>query len=395
MTRRPRSVLALVLAASCIFPIYSASSSETVIYSYDALGRLSKVGRTGSVNNGTSACYSHDEAANRSNVKAATAADCATGATPSVFSVNDSVTLEGQSLMFVVTRAGAAQASYSVNYATSNGTAASGSDYSSTSGTLTFLPGQVTKQIIVPTLFASSFEATETLNFTLSSPTGGATLGDAAGLGTITDNGTPPSFSISDAVAVEGGGLAFTVTKNGASSVSFDVSYATANGTAIAGTDYSAASGALTFTGSDTTKSITVTTIDDAIIENTKTVQVNLSAPTGGSTIADGQGIGSLTDNENYPPVANTDLLSVQACKTASKNVIANDTDPEGHTPLILLEATSPGTHGFASVINSTTVQFEANDFPGTETVTYVVMDSMGAMAGGTLSVQVTSAVCQ
>ena len=369
-----------------------AAASETVTYSYDALGRLVKVSRAGTVNNGVSACYSYDEAANRSNLKSATAANCSTGASASVFSVGDALALEGESLVFVVTRAGPALASYSVEYETSNGSATSGSDYTATSGTLTFLPGQVAKQVSVLTSFASSHEATETLNFTLT-PTGGATLGDGSGVGTITDNGTPPSFSISDTTAVEGGGLNFTVTRNSASSVSFDVSYATANGTAIEGTDYNAASGTLTFTGSDTAKSITVTTIDDAVIENTKTVQVNLSGPTGGSTIADGQGIGSITDNENYPPVANTDTLSLKVCKTANKNVIANDTDPEGHLPLTLLEVTS-GSHGTASVLNSTTVQFESNDFPGTDTLTYIVMDSQGAMASGTLSVQVTSGVC-
>lgn len=395
MTGRRRSIIVLALLASCILPIYSAVASETVAYTYDALGRLVKVGRSGSINNGVSACYNYDEAANRANVTAATAADCATGASPPSFAVNDAVVLEGGSLVFVVTKTGAASSSFSVNYATSNGTATSGSDYTTTSGTLTFEPGQVSKQISVPTAFASSLEATETLNFTLSSPTGSATITDASGLGTITDNGTPPSFSISDAVAVvEGGGLAFTVTKNSASSVSFEVNYATADGTAVEGTDYNAASGTLTFTGSDTTKSITVTTIDDAAIENAKTVQVNLSGATGGSTIADGQGVGSMTDNENYPPVANTDTLSVQTCHTGSKNVIANDTDPEGNTPLTLIEATNPLTHGYASVLNGTTVQFEANDFPGTETVTYVVMDSKGVMGSGTLSVQVTSGVC-
>lgn len=371
-----------------------APASETVTYSYDAHGRLVKVGRSGTVNNGVSACYSYDEAANRANLRAATAADCTTGASPPSFAVNDAVVTEGGSLVLVITKSGAASTSFSVNYATSNGTATSGSDYTATSGTLTFLPGQVAKQVSVPTAFASSFEASETVNFTLSSPTGGATLADATGLGTINDNGTPPSFSISDVTAVEGSGLELTVTKTGAASVSFSVNYATANGTAVEGTDYHAASGTLTFTGSDTAKSITVTTIDDNIIENSKTVLVNLSGATGGSTITDGQGVGTMTDNENFPPVANPDSMSVQVCKTKTVNVTANDTDPEGHLPLTLLDVTS-GQHGAASVLNSSTVHFEANDFPGTDTLTYVVMDYRGAMSSGTLSVQVTSGVCQ
>jgi hypothetical protein len=114
-----------------------ASAAETVTYNYDALGRLVKTLRSGSVNNGVSACYAYDEAANRSNVTAATAADCATGAAPPSFAVNDAVVMEGGSLVFVVTKAGAASSSFSVNFATSDGTAVSGSDYTATSGALT------------------------------------------------------------------------------------------------------------------------------------------------------------------------------------------------------------------------------------------------------------------
>lgn len=46
-----------------------SSASETVTYSYDAKGRLVKVERTGTVNNGVKAEYSHDKAGNRTNVK--------------------------------------------------------------------------------------------------------------------------------------------------------------------------------------------------------------------------------------------------------------------------------------------------------------------------------------
>jgi len=380
-------ILALFLAGP-------ASAGETITYGYDALGRLVKVSRSGSVNNGVSACYNYDEGANRANLTAATSSDCATGASPPSFATSDAVVMEGSPLVFVVTKAGAASTSFSVNYATSNGTASSPGDYTATSGTLTFLPGQVTKQVSVPTAYASSQEASETVNFTLSVPTGGSTISDALGVGSINDNGTPPSFSISDASTVEGGGLVFTVTKTGTSSISFDVNYATANGTAIVDSDYEGATGTLTFTGSDTTKTITVVTIDDVTLDNSENLLVNLSGATGGATISDAQGVGTIQDNENDPPVAVTDTLSVQACHTALKNVTANDTDPNGDLPVILIGVTG-GTRGTPSVFSGTTVQYEASDQIGADTVTYTILDARGAVASGTLAVTVTSAVCQ
>ena len=69
MAGRRRSILALCLLTSSIIPLNSASSSETITYKYDPRGRLVQVSRSGTVNNGVSACYAYDKADNRSNVK--------------------------------------------------------------------------------------------------------------------------------------------------------------------------------------------------------------------------------------------------------------------------------------------------------------------------------------
>jgi hypothetical protein len=46
----------------------AASATETITYTYDAKGRLIKVERSGTVNNGVTTQYTHDKADNRSNV---------------------------------------------------------------------------------------------------------------------------------------------------------------------------------------------------------------------------------------------------------------------------------------------------------------------------------------
>lgn len=57
----------------------SAQASETITYTYDALGRLVKVARTGTVNQGANACYTYDPANNRTNTTSAPNADCTPG----------------------------------------------------------------------------------------------------------------------------------------------------------------------------------------------------------------------------------------------------------------------------------------------------------------------------
>jgi fibronectin-binding autotransporter adhesin len=82
----------------------------------------------------------------------------------------------GQALISVV-RVSGSNVPVAVHYATSNGTAADGQDYTSTSGTLTFNPGETVKHFSVPILTNSPVERSETLNLSLSAPTGGASLG--------------------------------------------------------------------------------------------------------------------------------------------------------------------------------------------------------------------------
>ena len=87
---------------------------------------------------------------------------------------------------FTVTLASPATQTVTVQYMTSNGTATSGSDYSASVGTLTFLPGETLKTISVVVNYDAATEGNETFNILLSNPVG-ATLTDATGVGTIID----------------------------------------------------------------------------------------------------------------------------------------------------------------------------------------------------------------
>jgi hypothetical protein len=111
----------------------------------------------------------------------------------------------------------------------------------------------------------------------------------------------PPSLSINNPSAVtEGNNVVFTVTLSTASGSNVTVNYATADNTAVAPGDYISKSGTLTFTAGQTSKTITVSTINDALDEDTETFYVNLSGASG-ATISDGQGVGTINDND-LPP---------------------------------------------------------------------------------------------
>ena len=107
---------------------------------------------------------------------------------PAVLSVADAEVAEGSdaTLAFVVILSKARVATTTVQYATSDGSATAGSDYTSTSGTLTFGPLETSKTVSVPVLDDAHDDGSETL--TLSEPSDNVHLGDSTATGTITNS---------------------------------------------------------------------------------------------------------------------------------------------------------------------------------------------------------------
>ena len=75
---------------------------------------------------------------------------------------------------------------------------------------------------------------------------------------------------------------------------------------------------------------------------------------------------------------------------TVVKNVVANDSDPEGNTPLTVVSVTS-STRGDAYVADASSIGFAAYGAAGGTQVTYTVQDSLGATSTGVLGITVTS----
>jgi hypothetical protein len=150
--------------------------------------------------------------------------------------------------------------SVAVEYATSDVTALVGSDYTGASGTLAFAPGEQAKHLAIPILNDGVKESAETFKVTLSKPTDGAELGGRTNATvSIQDNDPGAGFELtSHSVWAGAGDLTLTVVRGSdAALTSFTVDYATADGTAKAGEDYQAISGALEFKTSETVKGMT------------------------------------------------------------------------------------------------------------------------------------------
>jgi hypothetical protein len=133
-----------------------------------------------------------------------------------------------------------------------------------------------------------------------------------------------PTVSISDVTVTEGnipqGGMnaVFTVSLSEATSQVVMVAFATANGTAIAGSDYMSSSGVVTFPAGTTTQLIMIPVIGDAITESNETFFINLSNPTN-ATLVDAQGQGTITDDDMITITLNpTDDVYVRSDQAAS-----------------------------------------------------------------------------
>ncbi|NQW53970.1 MAG: cellulose binding domain-containing protein [Rhodospirillales bacterium] len=241
--------------------------------------------------------------------------DAQPAALPAI-SIADLSTKEGNGehnhFMFAVTLDKASSVPVTVQYKTVDGSAAGGVDYTASTGTVTFAPGTTSQMIHVDIQGDSVAEADETFTVLLSSSVG-ATIADGSGTGTIANDDVAapvlPSLSVSDATRAEGNSgtakLNFTVSLSKAATGPVTVQYGTANGTASAGSDYTAKSGTLTFAAGETSKKVSVAVSGDTAAEANETLTLNLSGASG-ATIADGSGTGTITNDDVAVPASGT-----------------------------------------------------------------------------------------
>jgi large repetitive protein len=189
--------------------------------------------------------------------------------------------------------------SVTVNYSTQNGTAVAGTDYRAASGKLTFAPGETSETIPVAIIGDRVVGADGYFLVNLQSPKQ-ARIGDGQAVVSISDD--EPRIYVGDVYAAEGNSgttpFVFTVSLSVAYDRPVTVDYATADGSAAAGSDYAAAAGTVTFAPGETTQTVTVQVNGDRLVEGDESFSLDLGNASSNSAIARGVGYGSIVDDE-------------------------------------------------------------------------------------------------
>jgi uncharacterized repeat protein (TIGR01451 family) len=188
-----------------------------------------------------------------------------------------------------------------VDYETGDGTATAGDDYVAASGTLTFTPGVTTTTFSVTVINDTLDENDETVLLTLTNPSAFELGGGATATLTIEDDDASPTIAVNDVQVIEGNAgvtpMTFEVTLSALSGLSVTVDYDTADGTATAGSDYTAASGSVVIPAGELTGTFTIDVLGDLNFEPDETVLVDLTAPVN-TTLGGSQGIGTILNDD-------------------------------------------------------------------------------------------------
>ena len=321
--------------------------------------------------------------------------------------INITVDEDGSQAALSVELSQASTVTVTVDYATSDNTAEAGDDYTDTSGTLTFAPGETVKAIIVPILDDAIYEPLERFNVTLSNPTG-ATLPTFPGAQVnIAVDESPPTASIANVTVGEGAGT-ITLTLNLSHESSRSTPYRTQTsyigGTATQGADYvnflSGGEARITVPAGDTQASLDITITDDTAAESSETITIRWdNDPTGGNngdaTPATINFTGTITDNDSGAQLTIQDASAdessgsiafrIDLSETITQDVTFDYTTSIGASDTAEIDdfdSTSATTHTLPAGFSTGLIAIDLNDddlYEGDETFTVTISNATNA----------------
>lgn len=199
-----------------------------------------------------------------------------------------------------------------IQFGTVGATALANADFKDTSGTLV-IPAMTSRVKLPSRIFADLIDEDPVENYLMKLrsvlDTSLAAISDSLGQAGILDDDPPPALSVSDATLLEpavagaSANMTFTVRLDAPSGKSVGVSWRTVDSTAkVSDKDYTAGSGSLRFAPGETLKTFTVAVLGDSLDEYDEFLKVQLLGASN-ATVADGNGVGTIQDNDTAPAV--------------------------------------------------------------------------------------------
>ncbi len=210
---------------------------------------------------------------------------------------------------FTLTRTNSTSQALTIDY-TLSGTATNGVDYQNLTGKATFAAGATQTKVTIDPIDDNISEGTESVILTLKIGTGYKLDSNTFGTLSLFDNDTQPTLAIDNISQNEGNSgitnFGFNITLSNPSTQTISVQYTTADGSATAGSDYTATNGTVTFNPGELAKVVNVGVIGDTTIEANETFKLNLSGVLN-ATLANNFGTGTIVNDD--VPIANPPIV--------------------------------------------------------------------------------------
>ena len=268
-------------------------------------------------------------------------------------SAHYSVAANARSVTLTVTRPDSSAAAASVAYATADGTARAGTDYAAVNGLLRWAENDSSARIItVPVRGGGVTTVARSFRVDLLTPNGGALIGTpgsatvsitakSSGVGTL--QLTSSAYTVSQTThhrphnGFGNPSATISVERMGGSSGATSVAYSTRNGTASAGTDYTATSGTLSWADGDSSPKSFAVSVSPISFSGSKSFSVALADPTSGAALGNpgnatvtingsaSAPVGSLQlDAASYAVAQNAGTLTVTVNRSGGSNGAAS-----------------------------------------------------------------------
>ena len=302
----------------------------------------------------------------------------------SITPVNRTVSLSAQSGLTVT-----------VDYSLGGSATGSGTYYTLASGTLTFTPGQTSKNLSIVVVNDTADEPSETIQITLTNPANSSLGAISTYTYTINDNDDAPTVaftagSAGNSEAATTVNLPVSLTVSSGYTVTVD--YSATGGTATSGgTDYTLVSGTLTFPPGDTAENISITVINDAVDESDETIQVTLTDPSNAVLGTTDVFTYTVLDNDPTPSVTFSSSSSEGNETTSGVNLTVSLSNPSSSTITVDYASTGGTATGSGTdyTLNSGTLTFSPGDT--SETISLTVINDDDDESHETIEVELSN----